>query len=100
MGRPIATNGDLLHSCVEVCEPIELLFGVVSGLGREMGVLDGVHLTQGEGDVFGVFIGFNSRLVLPSWFLPFWYLVTRLVPDKFQKSSKTIVCVCVCVFNS
>ena len=36
----------------------------------------------------------KSRLVLPSWFLPFWYLLTRVVPDKFQKSSKTIVCVC------
>ena len=35
----------------------------------------------------------KSRLVLPSWFLPFWYLLTRVVPDKFQKSSKTIVCV-------
>jgi len=33
------------------------------------------------------------RLVLPSWFLPFWYLLTRVVLDKFQKSSKTIVCV-------
>ena len=38
----------------------------------------------------------KSRLVLPSWFLPFWYLLTRVVPDKFQKSSKTVVCVCVC----
>jgi len=37
----------------------------------------------------------KSRLVLPFWFLPFWYLLTRVVPDKFQKSSKTIVCVCV-----
>jgi len=39
----------------------------------------------------------KSRLVLPSWFLPFWYLLTRVVPDKFQKSSKMVVCVCVCV---
>ena len=31
----------------------------------------------------------KSRLVLP-----FWYLLTRVVPDKFQNSSKTIVCVC------
>ena len=30
----------------------------------------------------------KSRLVLP-----FWYLLTQVVPDKFQKSSKTIVCV-------
>jgi len=27
--------------------------------------------------------------------LPFVYLLTRVVPDKFQKSSKTVVCVCV-----
>ena len=31
----------------------------------------------------------ESRLVLP-----FWYLLTQVDPDKFQKSSKTIVCVC------
>ena len=41
LGHPIATNGTLLHSCAEVCEPIKLLFGVVSGVGRGMGVLDG-----------------------------------------------------------
>jgi len=35
-------------------------------------------------------------LVLTFLVLPFWYLLTRVVPDKFQKSSKTIVCVCVC----
>ena len=35
----------------------------------------------------------KSRLVLPSWCLPFWCLLTRVVPDKFQKSSKTVVCV-------
>ena len=27
--------------------------------------------------------------------LPFWYLLTQVVPDIFQKSSKTVVC-CVC----
>ena len=35
----------------------------------------------------------KSRLVLPFLVLPFWYLLARVVPDKFQKSSKTIVCV-------
>ena len=35
----------------------------------------------------------KSRLVLPFLVLPFWYLLTRVVPDKFQKSSKTVVCV-------
>jgi len=32
--------------------------------------------------------------------LPFWYLLTRVVPDIFHKSSKTVVCVCVCVSES
>ena len=36
----------------------------------------------------------KSRLVLP-----FWYLLTQVVPDKFQKSSKTTVCVCVCALK-
>ena len=31
----------------------------------------------------------KSRLVLP-----FSYLLTRVVPDRFQQSSKTVVCVC------
>jgi len=35
----------------------------------------------------------KSWLVLPSWFLPLWYWLTRVVPDKIQKSHKTIVCV-------
>jgi len=39
----------------------------------------------------------KSRLVLPFLVLPFWYLLTRGVPDRFQQSSKTVVCVCVCV---
>ena len=33
--------GTLLHSCVEVHEPIELSFGVVNGISQRMGVLDG-----------------------------------------------------------
>jgi len=36
LGRPIVTNGVLLHSCVEVCEPIDLSFGVVSGWARAL----------------------------------------------------------------
>ena len=38
----------------------------------------------------------KSRLVLTILVLPFWYLLTRMVSDIFQKSSKTVVCVCVC----
>jgi len=37
------------------------------------------------------------RLVLTFLVLPFWYLLARVVPDIFQKSSKMIVCVCACV---
>ena len=37
----------------------------------------------------------KSRLVLTCLVLPFWNLLTWVVPDIFQKSSKTVVCVCV-----
>ena len=37
----------------------------------------------------------KSRLVLTFLVLPFWYLLTRVNPDIFQTSSKTVVCVCV-----
>ena len=37
----------------------------------------------------------KSRLVLTCLVLPFWYLLTRVVPDIFQKSSQTVMCVCV-----
>ena len=40
LGNPIVTKGILLHSCVEVHKPIELSFGVVSGVGPGIGVLD------------------------------------------------------------
>ena len=38
----------------------------------------------------------KSILVLPSWFLPFLYRLTRVVPDKIQKSRKMCVCVGTC----
>ena len=34
----------------------------------------------------------KSRLVLP-----FWYRLTRVVPDTIQEGHKMVVCVCVCV---
>ena len=48
--------GTLLHSCVEVHEPIKLLFGMVSVVGPGIGVLDGVDMLQGERGVL-VFSG-------------------------------------------
>jgi len=41
--------GTLLRSCVVVHEPIELSFGVVSGVGLDIHVLDGCPHAQGEG---------------------------------------------------
>ena len=41
--------------CVKVCEAIKLPFEVVSGVDQEVGVLDRVHIPQGEGR-FGGFI--------------------------------------------
>jgi len=37
----------------------------------------------------------KSRLALTFLVLPFWYLLTQVVPDILQKSSKTVACVCV-----
>ena len=54
--------GTLLHSCVEVHEKIELSFGLLSGVGGEMGVLDGgSHAPTGK-ERFQSFcpIGFNG----------------------------------------
>jgi len=45
----------LLHSCVEVHEPIELSFGEVSGVGPGIDVWTGVHVAQGRGVVLGLF---------------------------------------------
>ena len=48
-GTPLGT---LWHSWAKVCEPIELPFGVVSGVGPSIGVLDGGPLAQGKGRFF------------------------------------------------
>jgi len=49
LGHPIVTSGTLLHSCVEVREPIELSFGVMSGVSLCIRVLDGIQVPQREG---------------------------------------------------
>jgi len=45
-----------------VCEEIKLPFGVVSGVGSGICVLDGVHILQAAGKVSGFFwsIGLNG----------------------------------------
>jgi len=61
-----------------------------------------LHITQQMPLPLTISCSSKSRLVLPFLVLPFWYLLTRVVPDKFHKSSKTIVCVCVtrCMYVS
>ena len=53
-----------------------MLFGVVSGVGRGMGVLDGVHVPQGEEGVLGG--------CLFQWFE--WHIFNRNVFDSCVKS--------------
>jgi len=47
--------GTLWRTCVKVCEAIELLFGVVSGVSRGMNILDGSSSGKGMGG-FGGFL--------------------------------------------
>ena len=43
--------------CGKTAEWIRIPFGMVSGVGRGMGVLDGVAIVEGSGAVFGVNLG-------------------------------------------
>jgi len=63
LGHPIVTMGSLLRSCAEVREPIELSFGVVSGVGPGLHVLDGVHVPPKERRCFEAFSAFAPPLV-------------------------------------
>ena len=69
------------------------------GCWRGLGWDAVLHIAQQMPLPFTVSCSSKSRLVLPFLVLPFWYLLTRVVPDKFQRSSKTVVCVCVCVYT-
>ena len=53
--------GVLLHSCAEVRAAIELSFGVVSGVGPGIHVLDGVHVPQGKWAVLEIFRHLHSQ---------------------------------------
>jgi len=63
LGHPIVTNGDL-RSSAEVRTVIELSFGVVSGVGPGIDVLDGVHVPQGVGAVSGIVSGICAPIRL------------------------------------
>jgi len=75
VGRPIVSNGTFWHSCAKVREPIELSLWVASGVGPDISVLDGVHVPQGKGDVFGVFLHWfewRSERLLEEFFPVGW----------------------------
>jgi len=54
VAHPIVASGTVWHSYAKVHEPIELSFGVVSGVGPGIGVLDGGPCAQrGSGGLRG-----------------------------------------------
>ena len=67
--------GTLLHSCEEVHEPIELLFGMVSGIGSGICILHG-----GPADATATPSSLAS--LKPRMVLPFWYWLTQIVLEK------------------
>ena len=51
VGTSIVTNGEFVaYSSAKIRESIELSFGVVSGVGRGIGVLEGIRVPKGKGD--------------------------------------------------
>ena len=46
-----------IASCGKTADWIRMRFGVVSAVGRGMGVLDGVEIAQWEGAILGVNVG-------------------------------------------
>jgi len=68
LGRHIVTNGDFV-ACAEVRELIELSFGVMSGVGSGIHVLDGGSLAPNGRGCLGDFgicapIGLNGQNVI------------------------------------
>ena len=61
--------GTLLRSCVEEREPIELSFGVVSGVSGRMGISDGGTGAQGKGQFWGFFSPRSRPLISMAYFL-------------------------------
>jgi len=83
----VCTMGDEVNPCV-------------AHKGRPCRRSQGVSIAYSPADATAthhLLLHSKSRLVLPFLVLPFWYLLTRVVPDKFQNSSKTVVCVCVII---
>jgi len=87
LGVPLKPMRPLLRSCVEVREPIELSFDVVSRVGPGIDALDGVHMPQGE----GLFVGFFGIYAPMVWMGRMAYCLPRNVFDSCVKSWQDIV---------
>jgi len=85
-----ATRGELLLHYIY----LQKLSG---GMLAWLSVWDDVHIAQQMPLPLTISCSSKARLVLTCLVLPFWYVLTRVVPDICQKISKTVVCVCVCV---
>ena len=93
------TNLTISFSCQHPFSALTLLVGRQEGhpackklSGEMMAWLSGLRcrLAYSPADATATHFSCSSKSRLV---LPFWYLLTRVVPDKFQKSSKTVVCV-------
>jgi len=80
-----------LAGCI-VCKNCNCLWWVV-GMVICLGWFADLHVALQMPLPLTVSCSKNSRLVLPSWFLPFWYQLTQVVPDKIQRAMKRL-CVC------
>jgi len=88
-GIPIWRSSVEIISSFSNYEVVECWHGCL-GWGADL------HIAQQMPRPLTISCSSKSRLVLTFLVLPFWYLLTQVVQDKFQKSSKTVVCVCVC----
>jgi len=101
-GRALFSISERLPALTAPCKE-ELCGCVLWGWGAPMCRLQGETLQEVEGSKrlqiaqqmplpLTISCCSKSRLVLICLVLPFWYLLTQMVPDIFQKSSKTVVC--------
>jgi len=61
--------GHLSGDDLKMADWIWMLFGVVSGVGQGMGVLDGVEIVEWEEAVSGLHVGYSYSLQVNAFFL-------------------------------
>jgi len=80
--------------CGKTADWIRMPFEVMSGVGRGMGVLDGVTIVEGEGAVLGVNVGrpivtdWDGDALFPNYFMDMTCYV-RLCCDNCRCSTET-----------